>query len=164
MNFLARHPEELGRFRLVAFRSLEGLRDEVLLEIVEFDPGCRQGEKAPAMIVKGRWPPENHVVGRDGGARPEEGCALEDVPQLPNVPGPVVTLELLQCLVGYAIHLLSELKCELLDEMLCQRGYVFAPLTQRRNIDGDGISMQSSRGEEPPDERCLRPLPEPGRV
>src|SRR6185503_101223 len=70
VNLLARHPEELGRFRLVAFRSLEGLHDEVLLEIVEFDARFRQGEKGPVLIVQGSWPAQKDVVGRDRGSSP----------------------------------------------------------------------------------------------
>src|SRR5436190_2183210 len=140
MNLVTSHAQQLARAGLVPSGAFQGLKHDVLLEIIELESLGRQGEQLPVLLGSGgRAAAQGKILRGHHGAGAQQDRALDHVFELPDVPRPIVRLQLPERLAGDVGHVLPELGGEALQEVVDQQGDVLPAVAQRRHVDRDDV-------------------------
>src|SRR3990172_2308367 len=126
----ARHVPVLGAELRQDVRFLEGfarLLERALLDLVLRKPGLLGADR------------RRQVLGPDHSPGRHDDQALDQVPQLPDVPRPVVGKEVGERLHGDGLGALAVLQREDADEVLDQQRDVLLPPAERGHLDGDDV-------------------------
>src|SRR5262249_54079617 len=121
----------------VGFRvQVARARAETLAYIVSLHLGTFCSQRHRCRLAGRFWKVQQEGREQDGAAGPQQRL-LQDALQLPDVARPPVAAQPRQRLRGDLLYLASELPAEEAQVVPHQQRQVVAPLTQRRQMDGE---------------------------
>src|SRR5947209_1575530 len=129
--------EDGGGALAVAARVFEDAQDVASFQLVERDG--RRGRLARRPLGGLRGLRREHLVCFDCVALRERSGALQTVAKLTHVAGPVVCREASARVFGEVERVAVEALAEDREEVFDERGYVFAPVAQRRDVERDDV-------------------------
>ena len=160
-------PQELRGLLLVAAADVEGLLDVGPLHPVQLlVQGDAPGEPAevgqPAPVASGAPPlvgGEGQAVRKQDVGAGEGHAPLDEVLQLPDVPGEIVFLEQVDGVGGDLADVLAHLFRVFLEEVLGEQLEVLLPLPQGRHLDLDDVEAVEEVLPEPPGDDLVLQVP-----
>src|SRR5438552_2307641 len=135
---LTRYPKDFRGFALVRLHALHDLADVGTLDLGERSRLLAGGLRDNLLPDLG-GKLHRQVLGLDGLRAAENDQTLDQIPELPDVPGPLIAGHQTLRVRCEALDGLVEARVRVEDEVAGQREHVVPPFAERRDVDRDHV-------------------------